>query len=152
MPDRDTDRLAALPTLDKVAICKLWEESFHAPAPARLRRDLMVRILGYRLQELAYGSLSDRSLGRLRELARRIETDSDSMVHSAPTIKPGTRLVRQWRSETHVVHVEEQGYQYKDTRYESLSEIARLITGTRRSGPLFFGLKAKRAGSFKEAA
>jgi hypothetical protein len=152
MPDPLTDRLTTLPTLDKVAICKLWEELFHAPAPPRLRRDLMLRILSYRIQEQAYGSLGQRSLARLRELARRIETHSDSMAHSAPTIKPGTRLVRQWRSETHVVQVEEQGYQYKDSRYNSLSEIARLITGSRRSGPLFFGLKAKRAGNSKEAA
>lgn len=151
MLDPMTDRLVTLPTLDKVAIHKLWEELFHAPAPSGLRKDLMLRILSYRLQEQAYGALGQRNLARLRELTRRIETDKDSMVHAAPTIKSGTRLVRQWQSQTHIVDVEEQGYQYKGTRYESLSEIARLITGTRWSGPLFFGLKPNQSTESKEA-
>ena len=60
--------------------------------------------------------------------------------------------MRQWQSKMHVVHVEEQGYEYDGSRYDSLSQIARLITGTRRSGPLFFGLKGKQEGHSKEAA
>jgi hypothetical protein len=39
------------------------------------------------------------------------------------------------------VTVTERGYEHRGSRYQSLSEIARLITGTRWSGPLFFGLK-----------
>ena len=66
-------------------------------------------------------------------------------VSTRPPIKPGTRLVRQWKEQVHVVEVETEGYEYKGTRYESLSEIARLITGTRWSGPLFFGLKDKQS-------
>jgi hypothetical protein len=62
-----------------------------------------------------------------------------------PPIKPGTRLVRQWKEQVHVVEVEMEGYAYKGTRYKNLSEIARLITGTRWSGPLFFGLKDKQS-------
>jgi hypothetical protein len=58
-----------------------------------------------------------------------------------PKIKPGTRLVRGWRGDTHVVTVLEEGFEYRDKRYGSLSEIARLVTGTRWSGPAFFGLK-----------
>jgi len=112
----------------------------------------MVPILGYRLQEQALGSLTIRGASRLRELAAYLNRKRDSTICFAPTIKPGTRLIRQWQSETHVVHVEEQGYEYKEHRYHSLSEIARLITGTRRSGPLFFGLKGKQAGNRKEAA
>jgi hypothetical protein len=152
MPDQISDRLVTLATLDKTAICELWKELYQAPPPPRLRRDIMVRILAYRLQELTYGALSNRSLARLAELATRIEADGDPVDHDVPTIKPGTRLVREWRSETHVIHVEEDGFRYKDSRYGSLSEIARLITGTRRSGPLFFGLKSKRIGNVREAA
>jgi len=151
MPDSITERLATLPSLDKGSLSKLWEELFSSSPPPRLRSDLMVRILGYRLQEHAFGSLSNPSLSRLRELARCLAAKRGSL-HCAPTIKPGTRLVRQWRSETHVVHVEQQGYEYKGSRYDNLSEIARLITGTRRSGPLFFGLKHSPVGNSKEAA
>ena len=52
----------------------------------------------------------------------------------------------------HVAQVEEKGYEYKGTCYQSLSEIARLITGTRWSGPAFFGIKGKQARKSKEAA
>ena len=54
---------------------------------------------------------------------------------TVPAMKPGTRLVRQWRNEVHLVNVEANGYEYRGIRYQSLSEIARLITGTRWSGP-----------------
>lgn len=151
MPDNITERLSILPSLDKAALSKVWKELFSFSPPTHLRRDLMVRILGYRLQENVFGSLSDRSRTRLGEFARCLAAKGDS-VRCAPAIKPGTRLVRQWQSETHVVHVEQQGYEYKGFRYDSLSEIARLITGTRWSGPLFFGLKQPQAGSSKEAA
>jgi hypothetical protein len=67
------------------------------------------------------------------------------VVSTRPAIKPGTRLVRQWKEQVHVVEVETEGFEYRGVRYESLSEIARLITGTRWSGPLFFGLKGNNA-------
>jgi hypothetical protein len=146
-----TERLATLPSLNKPALSKMWEDFFDVPPPPKLRRDLMVRILGYRLQEQTSRSLGSRSVARLHELAKRFGSEGDS-AGGAPIIKPGTRLVRQWRSETHVVHVEEQGYEYKGSRYHSLSEIARMITGTPRSGPLFFGVRGKRVGESKEAA
>jgi hypothetical protein len=59
--------------------------------------------------------------------------------------------VRQWKDQVHVVEVEPEGYQYKGARYDSLSEIARLVTGTRWSGPLFFGLKGKQSVESQEA-
>jgi hypothetical protein len=59
--------------------------------------------------------------------------------------------VRQWKEEVHVVEVEAAGYEYKGALYQSLSEIARLITGTRWSGPLFFGLKGKQSKESQEA-
>jgi len=58
-------------------------------------------------------------------------------------LKAGTMLVREWHRTTHRVTVEEQGFLFRGERYRSLSEIARTITGTRWSGPLFFGLKSK---------
>ncbi len=57
------------------------------------------------------------------------------------SIKPGLRLVREWRGETHHVLVLEDGFEWNGERRRSLSAIAREITGTRWSGPLFFGLK-----------
>jgi hypothetical protein len=69
------------------------------------------------------------------------------VIPSIPGLKPGTRLVRQWRDQVHLVNVEADGYEYQGARYQSLSEIARLITGTRWSGPLFFGIKIEQSSS-----
>jgi hypothetical protein len=73
-------------------------------------------------------------------------------VSSKATLKPGTRLVREWRHEVHLVNVEANGYEYKGGRYKSLSQIARLITGTRWSGPLFFGINGDRLNSASKEA
>lgn len=144
MPDSSiTQRLSSLPGLGKATLRDLWKQLFKTSAPPKLRRDLMIPILAYRIQEQAFGSLKADSRRRLRQLARAFEVDRNARIPSAPGIKPGTRLVRQWRGQVHVVNVEEKGFEYKGTRYQSLSEIARLITGTRWSGPLFFGLKCK---------
>jgi hypothetical protein len=110
----------------------------------------MVRILAHRLQEQAFGGLASGYRRRLQQLASAMETNSKQAHGSRRSIKPGTRLVRQWQSRTHIVHVAERGYEYDGSCYDSLSEIARLITGTRRSGPLFFGLKGKHTLSSKE--
>ena len=50
------------------------------------------------------------------------------------------------------MNVEASGYEYQGARYQSLSEIARLITGTRWSGPLFFGIKSEQSSSKSKEA
>ena len=155
MPGKIVDRLANMPNLSKAALAELWEQLFQTSPQPVLRRDLMVRILAHRLQEQAFGGLASGYRRRLQQMASAIATDSKqargSRLSSKPlSIKPGTRLVRQWQSRTYIVHVAERGYEYNGSRYDSLSEIARLITGTRRSGPLFFGLKEKHILSSKE--
>ena len=61
-----------------------------------------------------------------------------------PSLSPkaGTVLVRDWGGVTHQVKVLEDGILFRSKRYKSLSEVARVITGSRWSGPLFFGLKS----------
>ena len=86
--------------------------------------------------------LSNSSHRRLRELAKAIEANSNSPRFTED--RRSSRVLgsyREWKDEIHIVNVEKQNYEYRGARYESLSEIARLITGTRWSGPLFFGLK-----------
>jgi hypothetical protein len=141
MPDSLEQQLASLPTLDRNKLNQLWQQLFEtAPCPG-MRKALMIRFLAYRIQEQAYGSLSNRSQQRIREFALALAANPKAQLSPVPQIRAGTRLVRQWRDQVHVVHVEEQSYEYGGVRYDSLSEIARLITGTRWSGPLFFGLK-----------
>jgi len=131
-----------LAKLCKTALRELWTQLFDAPPPPQLRRHLLTPILAYRLQEQAFGPLTAANRGRLRQMARALEANSNS-VSSIPSIRPGTRLVRQWGDQVHLVNVEASGYEYQGARYHSLSEIARLITGTHWSGPLFFGIKSE---------
>lgn len=143
MPESVSERLSSLSRLSKPQLCAVWKQLLRTDPPPRMRTDLMLRIVGYRMQEQEFGGLSDTSHRRLSELSNAIKADSKAAVLHRPAVKPGTRLVRQWKEQVHVVNVEEETYEYQGARYESLSEIARLITGTRWSGPLFFGLKLK---------
>ena len=151
MPDSIAERLVALPQLSKAALADLWRQLFKTDPPSQTRRELLLPILAYRIQEDAFGSLRSDTRRRLRQLATTFEADPSAVVSNRPPIKAGTRLVRQWKEQVHVVEVETEGYEYRGARYENLSEIARLITGTRWSGPLFFGLKAKQPNVSQEA-
>lgn len=125
---------------------------FKTGPPDGMRKEVMIQFLAYRMQEQEFGGLSGGSHRRLRELSSALESNSTKSLSPGQTIKPGTRLIRQWKDQVHVVNIEERGYEYRGVRYESLSKIARLITGTRWSGPLFFGLKDKRVMNSTEAA
>jgi hypothetical protein len=151
MPDAIAERLASLTELSKAVLCDLWKQFFKTDLPCQIRKHLMVSILAHRIQEDTFGPLSPDARRRLRQLAATFEADPDAVVSTRPPIKAGTRLVRQWKEQVHVVEVETEGYEYRGARYENLSEIARLITGTRWSGPLFFGLKAKQSNASQEA-
>jgi hypothetical protein len=151
MPDSTAERLAALPRLSKAALCDLWKQFFKTNPLRQTRKDVVLPILAYRIQEEAFGSLSPESRRRLRQLAATFEANPKAVVSNRPPIKPGTRFVREWKEQVHVVEAEEEGYVYRGSRYENLSEIARLITGTRWSGPLFFGLKTKQSAQSQEA-
>jgi len=141
MSDNRSIQLDLLPSMSKDALLALWRQLFKTSPPRRLRRHLIVRVLAYRIQEQAFGGLSRSARKRLSQIARAVEKDPAADVATVPAFKPGTRLLRQWRDQTHVVTVTLNGYEYQGSRYQSLSEIARLITGTRWSGPLFFGMK-----------
>lgn len=150
MVDPAAERISSLPGLSNIELRELWKQTFKSVAPLPMRRNLMIPILAYKIQEQAFMSLTAASRSRLRRLAQLFESDSSAAVIAVPGVKPGTRLVRQWRNEVHLVNVETKGYEYRGIHYQSLSEIARLITGTRWSGPAFFGLKSVHAENNKK--
>ena len=137
------DRLESLPLLSKPVLAELWRQLLKTNPPPRMRKELMIRVVAYRLQEQEFGGLSENSHRRILEFAKAVENNAKSAAFHRPAIKPGTRLIRQWQGQVHVVNVEDGNYEYRGARYDSLSEIARFITGTRWSGPFFFGLKPK---------
>ena len=102
----------------------------------------MVPFLAYRIQENAYGGLKPATRFKLRRIARELEKSGASPeLRIQRKIKPGTCLLRHWRGEEHEVLVTDSGYEYRGASFSSLSPIARQITGTRWSGPAFFGLR-----------
>jgi hypothetical protein len=137
------DHLSSLPSLSRNELSSFWRKLFTADPPRKMRKELMLRVIAYRMQELEFGGLRESYAGRLRELGDEIETNSKTAAAGRKAIKAGTRLIREWNNQLHIVNVEERNFEYRGSHYESLSEIARFITGTRWSGPLFFGLKAR---------
>lgn len=139
-------RLAELPKMDRRSLESLWRELFGNSPSRALRRETLIPILAYRLQEKAYGGLKASVAKRLRAILAE-----DRSTSGSPPFRPkvGTRIVREWQGKLHEVTVLAEGYEYADRTYRSLSEIARAITGTRWSGPAFFGTRNRRR---KEAA
>ncbi len=113
------------------------------PPPRAQGLHLLHRWLAYELQCRAAGDVRPETRRRLRRL---YETFQENPDHTPPTrtgLQPGTVLTRDWQGTTHQVSVAADGFDYRGERFGSLSEVARRITGTRWSGPLFFGLKDK---------
>ena len=131
-----------LPTLQRAQLLDLWLANFGKQAPPGIRRELIIPILAYRIQERAFGGLNKIAIAKLRKIAKGCDQKSTSSRRSQ-RIKTGTRIVRHWNGKPHEVTVVDDGFLYRGTIYKSLSEIARQITGTRWSGPLFFGLKRR---------
>lgn len=102
---------------------------------------LLRRRLAYELQARTLGDLPAETQRRLRRLHRSFKSDSKHKPMPRRPLKPGLVLTRSWQGLLHQVHVTDQGFDYRGERFASLSEVARRITGTRWSGPLFFGLK-----------
>ena len=104
------------------------------------RRDLLVRGIAYKIQEQAFGGLSKAMRRRLATLTRQSSEDGGAVLVPSIVLKPGTRLIREWRGETCSVLVQKDGFQWRGTTYRSLTTIAKEITGAHWSGPRFFGL------------
>ncbi len=136
-----TEQVAGLEILSTADLRARWQRSYGQPAPNHASRDLLLRAVAYRLQEQAEGGLSRAALRRLAKLAGFNGGGSQPTLPPALRLKPGSRLVREWRGKVHQVTVIEEGFDYCGTRYGSLSQIARIITGARWSGPLLFGLR-----------
>lgn len=137
------EQLAALPKMPREDLIALWERIFDSPANRALRRELLVPILAYRIQELAFGGLKASTGKRLMEIASGNLNRHGDATFRCP--KPGTQFVREWQGKLHEVAVlPDGGYEYNNRTFASLSVIAREITGTRWSGPAFFGLRARK--------
>ena len=161
--------LAGLPDLDRAELLNHWRQHYQVEPPARISKQLLIYAIAYRMQEQVMGGLKPAT----RRFLERVANDDCVMVDVANVaggdnsgkgdiasitlarkkraipvasiIKPGTRLLREWHGVTYEVMIAEGGVLFQGKQYRSLSEVARAITGTRWSGPLFFGLRKQEA-------
>jgi hypothetical protein len=138
-------QIGALKSMPATGLKARWRELFDTEPPPYNRRFLESR-LAYRIQELAFGGLKSETVERLAALAEGLGGKAAKRARSAQN-RPvaGTRLIRDWHGVEHSVTVRDDGYEYQGRPYKSLSAVARLITGTRWNGWIFFGLKNQRA-------
>lgn len=141
-------QITELPTLPQSRLKELWKEYFGTEPPA-YRKGFLLRGLAHRIQELAYGGLSEAHQARLETLiADSTEHGTGRKGSKAPPkgeeLLLGTRLVREWKGVAHETTVIDGGFEYQGRRFKSLSAVARAITGTRWNGPMFFGLRTHR--------
>jgi len=143
--EHSTEALSRLPHLDLAELRELWCQLYKTETAPRFSRELLVRAVAYRIQEVASGGPRLELQRQLRQIA--LELQQTGRLRIRPQLKPGTRLMREWRGQSHEVLVLDAGFSWQGTRYRSLSAIARKITGTAWSGPLFFGLRSNRSGT-----
>jgi Protein of unknown function (DUF2924) len=130
---------------------KRWQVVFGRPAPPHLPRHLVFRILAYRLQAEVLGDLDGESQRLLDASGSPEQAARQAMQvrRTTATLRPGTILEREWNGRLHRVTVLADGFAWDGKTYPSLSAIALVITGTRWSGPRFFGLRDKTASEVR---
>ncbi len=136
--------LELIPTLSLAELTDRWQALGLGKVP-RVPLRLLQRLYAQLLQEQAFGGLPAPVL---RELANAAAETGNSKAPTPPPprqimLSAGTRLVREWNGRTISVDVQGESYVWNDQSYGSLSEIARAVTGTRWSGPRFFGVAGR---------
>ena len=127
--------LAGLERASRHRLAEHWAEYFGAAPPPRTSRSLMIRAVAYKMQEREQGGLSAAA-------RRLLYRQGPAPVRRRRALSPSTVLIREWHGVGRQVTIIEKGVLYRGQRYRSMSEVARLITGARWSGPRFFGVKA----------
>jgi hypothetical protein len=121
-----------------------WRGLYGTKPPQKIHRSLLIAAVAHRMQEHALGALKSSVRRHLMQAANNPATPRSSPLFPSLRPRAGTVLVRDWGGVTHQAQMLEDGILFRSKRYKSLSEVARVITGSRWSGPLFFGLKSTR--------
>jgi hypothetical protein len=132
-----SSELAGIPALDREALVEKWQFLYGTEPPVGVRNKFLMHGIANRLQEKALGGLKPAT----RRFLEKFDNTSKQQRLPVVSIKPGTRLLREWHGVTYEVIILEKSILCNGKHYRSLSKVARAITDTRWSGPLFFGLK-----------
>jgi hypothetical protein len=142
MTQRTDDAAAIEAEVDQIrslgidALRKRWRLVFGTSTPETLTKDLIARIIAYRIQEQAFGGLDPAQAKMLERLA-----EGKKPNELKRRLQPGTVLVREYDGKRHTVTVAANGFLWDGGTHASLSVIAQEITGTKWNGPRFFGLR-----------
>ena len=148
--ERLRSEVAALEALDIELLRKRWRSVMGRPAPVHLSRAILFRVLAYRHQAEALGEGDDitpdasSNAKGARQPRQSLPTLSKA---TGPLVRPGTLLAREYGGVMHRVMTMEAGFTWNGKTFQSLSEVARAITGTKWNGPRFFGLRSSRGGA-----
>ncbi len=143
--------IAALDQQDISALQERWRQLYRVPSPISIRRGFLIRAIAYRVQELVYGGLKPATLKQMRTIAAHARSERQRSRGGVPVetgtrpsrrivLQPGSQLLREWNGTAMVVDVLADGFAWRGTTYPTLSAVAVAITGTKWSGPKFFGL------------
>ncbi len=124
-----------------------WTEIIGGAAPKNARRYYLLRALTHDLQCKSYGGIAKSMHRALMKVADAKAGETIAAAKRTRSLKPGARIYREWKGAVQEVEVIDGGYRYEGATFKSLSVIARKITGTRWSGPAFFGLKNAAGGN-----
>ncbi len=151
--DKEREKLCAeiagLGSLDLSQLRARWKllsrrqrktvSGYETEAPPHLSRDLLRRAVAYRMQENVLGGLKPATRRLLERIAENARANKPTTVVPSRRVGPNALLIREWGCTRHEVTVLESGAMFRGKRYRFLSEVARVITGSHWSGPLFFG-------------
>lgn len=141
--DTHNMELKLLKELDRDELLNRWRVLYEQEPPASISRPLLLYAVAYRMQEQALGGFKPSTR---RYLMRFAVEGKAKPAMPVTNVKTGMRLLREWHGVIYEATITENGVMFKGKLYQSLSEVARIITGAKWSGPLFFGLKRKAHG------
>jgi hypothetical protein len=143
MNERQASVAARIADMSRLPIADIWAlwDRYFSSRPMNPNRAFLESRIAYKLQEEAFGALSTTTRQRLEAIGAK---HSQIKLRARPRdfhFAPGTVLLREWGEREHKVAVTAEGvFEYEGKTFKSLTAVARAITGTHWSGPLFFGL------------
>ncbi len=141
------EQLAGLATMSPAQLRAEWRRWHKGQImPPGLGRDLATRAIAWHMQARVQGRLLPASARDLQRLTRQMRETGDLEISQELRLKPGTKLVREWHGRIYHVLVLDNGFQFQNRHFRSLTPIAHEITGAKWSGPRFFGLQSKASG------
>lgn len=138
-----SSEIARLFELKASELKDLWRAVYGNEPPPRSSRKLLISAIAYKIQERAFGGLKPSVIRMLEHASVDLRGSRVPHARKITRASTGTILIREWQGKSHHVTVLARGVLYRKKNYRSLSQVARVITGCRRSGPLFFGLRVR---------